>query len=106
MCYGDLGCFSNDAPFFSLYRPTSFLPQSPNLVNPKFTLYTREAGTTEHRIRAGDAAGLHVSTFRPDRPTKFLVHGFIDNTYLASWMLVGSFHHWIGDWQVQSLLGQ
>ena len=96
VCYGDLGCFNNNAPFFSLYRPFSFLPQSPDLVNPKFMLYTREASTTGHRIRAGDKVGLHTSTFRPDRPTKFLVHGFLDDAHTSIWMQVSALLglHW------------
>ena len=89
MCYDDLGCFSNDAPFFSLYRPTSFLPQSPAQINPKILLYTREASNAGQRIRAGEVATLRSSTFSSERPTKFIVHGFIDNTYLGNWMQVG-----------------
>ena len=88
-CFGDLGCFSNDAPFFSLQRPISFLPQSPSRINPKFTLYSREAPLTGHLLHSGDAAGLRTSTFQASRPTKFIVHGFIDNTYLGNWMQVG-----------------
>ncbi|XP_070183854.1 pancreatic triacylglycerol lipase-like [Littorina saxatilis] len=86
VCYGDLGCFSNNAPFHSLQRPVSFLPESPTKINPRFMLYTRQARTSGHRLHSGDAAGLKSSTFRANRPTKFLVHGFIDNTLLGSWM--------------------
>ncbi|KAK7501512.1 hypothetical protein BaRGS_00007316 [Batillaria attramentaria] len=85
-CYGDLGCFSNDAPFFSLYRPLSLLPQSPQTINPKFTLYTREDATRGRLLHAGDVTSLNSSTFNPNRPTKFVVHGFIDNGVLATWM--------------------
>ena len=89
MCYGDLGCFRNDAPFFSLQRPISLLPQSPSLINPKILLYTREASNAGQRIRAGDVAALRSSTFSSERPTKFIVHGFLDNTYMGNWMQVG-----------------
>ncbi|XP_076440985.1 pancreatic triacylglycerol lipase-like [Babylonia areolata] len=78
-CYGDLGCFSNSAPFYSLYRPLSFFPQSPEVIHPSFNLFTRQAPSTGHALHAGDVAGLQASTFQPARPTKFIVHGFIDN---------------------------
>ncbi|XP_025110726.1 pancreatic triacylglycerol lipase-like [Pomacea canaliculata] len=85
VCYGDLGCFSNDAPFFSLERPISFLPQSPDVINPTFTLYTRQSPAQGYRLRSGDTTGLARSTFNASRPSKFIVHGFLES-FLATWM--------------------
>ncbi|MCI3325438.1 hypothetical protein MQA28_25810, partial [Escherichia coli] len=85
-CYEGLGCFSNDAPFFSLQRPISFVPQSPETINPKFNLYTRRSPTTAHRLYANNLPVLSDSTFDASKPTKFVVHGFIDNGIIADWM--------------------
>jgi len=78
-CFAGLGCFSNDAPFFSLYRPVSFLPQSPATIHPKFTVFTRDTSHEGHDITVGYATGLKQSGFSAERDTKFIVHGFIDN---------------------------
>lgn len=88
VCYGELGCFSNDAPFFSLQRPISLLPQSPDTINPKFTLYTRQSPTQGRQLKAGDKVGLLASTFSATRPSKFIVHGWLDNGILGTWMVV------------------
>jgi len=85
VCYGDLGCFSTGAPFFSSYRPISFEPQSPQQINPKFTHFSRQDAQHGHRVMAGDVTSLHASTFNANKPTKFIVHGFIDNGG-TSWM--------------------
>jgi len=111
VCYEDLGCFSTDAPFFSLYRPISFLPQSPDQINPKFMLYSRQDRSAGHRLHSGDVQGLTASSFHPDRPTKFLVHGFIDNTNLGNWqnemkdefLKQGDYNVVIVDWGYGSL---
>ncbi|KAK7100886.1 hypothetical protein V1264_023753 [Littorina saxatilis] len=79
VCFKDLGCFSTGPPFFDVYRPISILPESPSFINPKFTLFTRQAPSTGHKLSAGDEAALRGSSFLASRPTKFVVHGFIDN---------------------------
>ncbi|XP_024080837.1 pancreatic triacylglycerol lipase-like [Cimex lectularius] len=68
ICYELLGCFPADSPLKKG-------PQAPSDVETKFFLYTRT--TSEELIAYGDDRGsLRASDFRPERPTKFLVHGF------------------------------
>ncbi|KAL8596193.1 hypothetical protein ACOMHN_021233 [Nucella lapillus] len=86
VCYEGLDCFSNGPPFRSLYRPISFLPLSPAVVQPTFTLLTRQAGGAGLVLRAGDPRASGMAHFTPTRPTKFIVHGFIDNTGFGNWM--------------------
>lgn len=86
VCFGDLGCFSNDPPFRSLYRPVSFLPLSPTVINPTFTFFSRESVGTGLVLRAGDLQASAMAYFRASRPTKFIVHGFVDNTDFGNWM--------------------
>ncbi|XP_025110727.1 pancreatic triacylglycerol lipase-like [Pomacea canaliculata] len=85
VCYTDLGCFSTDAPFTSKERPISFLPESPEKINPTFTLYTRQSPAQGYLLRSGDTTGLTRSTFNASRPSKFIVHGFLES-FLATWM--------------------
>lgn len=86
VCYGNLGCFNNDPPFRSLYRPISFLPQSPDVVKPKFNLRTRTTPPKGVLLRAGDPNAPGMAHFQHSRPTKFVVHGFIDSIHLGNWM--------------------
>ena len=91
-CFDGLGCFSNDPPFLSLHRPLSLLPQSPEQIHPTFTLFTRQAPSVGHVLQTGSTSGLATSTFSASRPTKFIVHGFIDNGG-TDWMAV-SMAYW------------
>jgi pimeloyl-ACP methyl ester carboxylesterase len=82
VCYGDLGCFTDDWPFsFSVQRPFNALPDKPEKINTKFTLYTRSDRTVGKRITY-DYFGDYSSA----KPTKFIVHGFCDLA-LKTWVL-------------------
>ncbi|XP_071118191.1 pancreatic lipase-related protein 2-like [Haliotis cracherodii] len=81
VCYGDLGCFSNAAPFKSSKRPSSFLPKSPQEIKTSFLLYTRANPTSdkEETLSVSDPASFSKSHYDPTHPTKFIVHGFTHN---------------------------
>ncbi len=81
VCYGDLGCFNNNYPFGgTLERPIAVLPQSPEKVGVKFTLYKR-----------GSSAGAVITVtsqgaYDPLLKTKFIIHGFLHNAN-KKWVL-------------------
>lgn len=79
VCYGDLGCYSTGAPFFSQYRPINFLPQRPDEIDTRFLLYTRGNRNTVHYLNPKDHNSITNSPFSGGRPTKFVTHGFLEN---------------------------
>jgi len=87
-CYSRLGCFTTGAPFYSLQRPINLLPQSPDTIQTKYLLYTRESRKQESVLDArypGQFSSLWPN-YKASRPTKIIVHGFVDSTYLNPWM--------------------
>ncbi|KAL3868059.1 hypothetical protein ACJMK2_040897 [Sinanodonta woodiana] len=87
VCYGDLGCFGTNTPFFSLQRPINFLPAAPAIIDTKFRLFTRHnmGDTSFQMLRANDYSSIRSSHFNSSNPTKMVVHGFIENG-LVDWM--------------------
>ncbi|KAM5132566.1 pancreatic lipase-related protein 2-like isoform 2-T2 [Mantella aurantiaca] len=79
VCYGDLGCFT-DAPPWSgtLERPKAKLPWSPEKINTRFFLLTRENPERHQTISARDLPGLNASSFSTSRRTIFIIHGMGD----------------------------
>jgi pimeloyl-ACP methyl ester carboxylesterase len=83
VCYGDLGCFSDSYPFWCFpQRPLSTLPDPPEKIATKFTLYNRHGATKGHVIRY-DFIG---DEYDPKKETKFIVHGFLENA-VKPWVL-------------------
>ncbi|XP_059168815.1 inactive pancreatic lipase-related protein 1-like [Physella acuta] len=87
-CYNDLGCFYNTPPFgFTWQRPLGLVPQSPSNIKTKFRLYTRTQRATPLDLEAVDVK-TSLQTTWPDfspRPTKFVIHGFLDGTEITTW---------------------
>ncbi|BFZ16540.1 hypothetical protein BsWGS_19579 [Bradybaena similaris] len=88
VCYGNLGCFATDGPFTSPERPDSVVPESPDKILTRFLLYTRESKTVAQSLdpRHPETVGTTWTRFK-QRPTKFVVHGFLDNVNISPWML-------------------
>ena len=81
ICYGDLGCFTDSNPFGgTLQRPIAFLPDTPEKIAVKFTLFNRN--TNGAIISAGNLG----SGFDPSIGTKFITHGFLHNA-IKPWVL-------------------
>jgi pimeloyl-ACP methyl ester carboxylesterase len=81
VCYDDLGCFTNDYPFGGPLRPISDLPESPDIMNVTFFLYTRHT--------PGPQLISHTtlsSYFDPHLPTKIIAHGWLDTSF-EEWIL-------------------
>lgn len=82
VCFEDLGCFSNDYPFYDPPdRPISYLPGSREEVGTEFYLNTRQnpIWNNEQRLYTSDNTTILNSYFSPQRETKFICHGFLHN---------------------------
>ncbi|BFY99448.1 hypothetical protein BsWGS_02488 [Bradybaena similaris] len=88
VCYGDLGCFSTDAPFTNAEEPVAVIPQSPDTIVTRYLLYTRESRTVAQALdaRHPDTVSTTWTRFQ-QRPTQILIHGFLDTVSLTTmWM--------------------
>jgi pimeloyl-ACP methyl ester carboxylesterase len=85
VCFGDLGCFSTDPPFTSPERPLAVVPYGPDHIKTTFLLYTRAASTTHLDLdaRYPDTVKSVWPSFAK-KPTKFLIHGFLDSPTLTT----------------------
>ncbi|XP_076346356.1 pancreatic triacylglycerol lipase-like [Tachypleus tridentatus] len=106
-CIDELGCFGTGGVFFHpLFRPVSVLPDDREVINVQFNLYTRERSKDERVLKSSDKNSVLKSEFSANRPTKFIVHGYIDNKLFGVWMkdmkdeflLSGDFNVIIVDW--------
>ncbi|XP_040217465.1 pancreatic lipase-related protein 2-like isoform X2 [Rana temporaria] len=87
VCYDRLGCFSNDSPWaWTLQRPIPRLPWSPEKINTRFLLYTRDNLNTYQEISAVQNKTIKESNFKTFRNTQIIIHGFLDNGE-KSWMI-------------------
>ncbi|XP_053394688.1 pancreatic lipase-related protein 2-like [Mercenaria mercenaria] len=75
MCFGELGCFTNEAPF---NNTDNLLPQSPALINTTFRLFT-ETCKRPYILHAGDTGFKSDCNLDPALPLKFVVHGFLQH---------------------------
>ncbi|CAH2323206.1 pancreatic triacylglycerol lipase-like [Pelobates cultripes] len=82
VCYRDIGCFTDDEPWSgTLERPIAHLPSSPESINTRFMLFTKENPEDfqygmEFNVNSEPASG--ASSFQATRKSRFIIHGFID----------------------------
>ncbi|KAM5132707.1 pancreatic triacylglycerol lipase-like [Mantella aurantiaca] len=80
VCYPRLGCFRDDPPFGETpQRPISHLPWSPEKINTRFLLYTRDNPNSYREISAVTSKSIKESNFRKSQKTRFIIHGFVDS---------------------------
>ena len=85
VCYGDLGCFSRTGHFGDpRHRPISVVPQSPEIINTNFLLYTRQ-NPYEPQILNKSVASIVHSNLNIHRPTKILVAGFLFSNVMGKY---------------------
>lgn len=86
-CFGVLGCIKPTYDFFHpLYRPVNLPPYPREQIDTIFYVHSRQ-----------DRIGFYVpalyiedilnSTFNPSRPTKIIIHGYLNNRE-ETWTLV------------------
>lgn len=82
ICYGDLGCFTDAYPFSGvLARPIAFLPDKPDKISTKFTLYNKQTSANGQVILADN-----LGNYDPSLGTKFIIHGFVQHAFVT-WVL-------------------
>lgn len=70
----DLGCYTDTKPFGgTLQRPLAFLPEAPEKISTKFTLYNKDSKFGR------DISLTNVEIMDQNLKTKFIIHGFLDN---------------------------
>ncbi|KAE8589469.1 hypothetical protein XENTR_v10017574 [Xenopus tropicalis] len=82
VCYERIGCFPDEAPWGgTVQRPIARLPDSPEHINTRFLLFTKENPDTFQEIRALTPGAISTSNFKASRKTRFIIHGFIEHGY-------------------------
>ncbi|XP_075071210.1 pancreatic triacylglycerol lipase-like [Mixophyes fleayi] len=77
VCFDRLGCFSDAAPYSgTVERPFTRLPSTPEQINTRFLLFTRDNQNSYQVISAVDPSTISSSNFRTSRKTRFLIHGY------------------------------
>ncbi|XP_006825443.1 pancreatic lipase-related protein 2-like [Saccoglossus kowalevskii] len=72
VCYGQLGCFTNDPP----HDNVKMLPDTPDDIDTVFVLYTRLNPDEGHIINREDPGTFIDSHFNPSQQTVFQIHGW------------------------------
>ena len=77
VCYGALGCFSNEGPFLkSRHRPVTPLPKSPAEIDMKFLLFSPNGSSSGAELKTNDPSSLTSAKIDVGLPYIFVVHGF------------------------------
>ncbi|XP_054165873.1 pancreatic lipase-related protein 2-like [Oppia nitens] len=84
--YPGIGHFTLKDFYDPIWRPLVLLPQSPEHINTKFLLHTRQNLKTAQVLKQGDLDAIKNSYFDGNKPTKFIIHGFLDNQLFGEWM--------------------
>ncbi|MCI4376463.1 hypothetical protein PGIGA_G00188840 [Pangasianodon gigas] len=78
VCYDKIGCFSDESPWSgTIERPIARLPWSPEKINARFLLFTRQNPDSYQEIST-NADVIAGSKYESTRKTTFIIHGFID----------------------------
>uniref|UniRef100_K7F9P9 Triacylglycerol lipase n=1 Tax=Pelodiscus sinensis TaxID=13735 RepID=K7F9P9_PELSI len=79
VCFERLGCFTDDIPWSgTVERPVAKLPWSPEKINTRFLLYTKNNPNNFEEITAINPSTIGYSNFSPSKITRFITHGFVD----------------------------
>ncbi|XP_030060570.1 inactive pancreatic lipase-related protein 1-like [Microcaecilia unicolor] len=74
VCYNDLGCFTSSFPW-------SGLPESPEEINTRFLVFTKDTMENYKVISARNLSSITASSFRPHKVTRFIIQGYINDEY-------------------------
>ncbi|KAM4636850.1 pancreatic triacylglycerol lipase-like isoform 1-T2 [Discoglossus pictus] len=79
VCYSRIGCFTDNYPWAgTIERPIYQLPWSPEKINTRFLLFTRQNLNNFQDINAINPSTISASNFKTSRKTRFIIHGYID----------------------------
>lgn len=82
VCYDHIGCFSNARPY---NNAKGHLPESPDHIQTKFLLYTRQNPTHAQMLNPYDRSTVSGSNFDGHKNTVFITHGYQDDGH-APWL--------------------
>ncbi|KDR08050.1 pancreatic lipase-related protein 2-like [Zootermopsis nevadensis] len=81
-CYNPFGCYEMSYPWADeILRPVSYVPESPEKVNPKYCLYTQHNMDICQNLNIMDTSSLEQSFLMPFHKVYFITHGFIQHGY-------------------------
>ncbi|XP_023213030.1 uncharacterized protein LOC111615830 [Centruroides sculpturatus] len=84
-CMKPLGCFEITSDFYDpLKRLINVLPQHRTLINTQFFLYTNSNPRHSYTLTTDNIKHLK-SPLKVNSPTRFIVHGLLDNKLFARW---------------------
>lgn len=84
-CDATLGCLNiTDDWYSTLKRPYNLVPSSRESIGTQFLIHTKKKRNVDfnHEVLANDPSTLDGTGFDAQKPTKFIIHGFVDNGYL------------------------
>ncbi|KAK3089709.1 hypothetical protein FSP39_005811 [Pinctada imbricata] len=83
VCYKDLGCFANDNPYSNSFGA---LPSSPDDMQIKMNLYTRDNIVEPTLILYNETSSILDSHYDGNKPTKIVIHGYMSDA-TEDWVL-------------------
>jgi len=86
-CYGNLGCLQITDEWYGITRPVNVLPVERYIINTRFLLTTRESLQQPRFLNLSQPLTVSSSPFDGTRPTKIIIHGFIDTGFVP-WISV------------------
>lgn len=91
-CYDELGCLETGGAFFDeIRRPFILTPHDRDMIKVQYLLYTRDRPEATMLCWNSSLETVRDSPFNASRPTKFIVHGYLDTVYFGAWMTVSAF---------------
>ncbi|XP_054261495.1 inactive pancreatic lipase-related protein 1-like isoform X2 [Macrosteles quadrilineatus] len=86
-CYGELGCLDLSPEWYNpRLRPLNLFPLAREIIDTRFILYTRNNTLEGQILRAGQDNDILKTNFDAKKESKLIIHGFVDNTRLSSWL--------------------
>ncbi|EEC20393.1 triacylglycerol lipase, putative, partial [Ixodes scapularis] len=86
-CYDELGCLETGGAFFDeIRRPFILTPHDRDMIKVQYLLYTRDRPEATMLCWNSSLETVRDSPFNASRPTKFIVHGYLDTVYFGEWM--------------------
>ena len=78
-CYDGLGCIEFTEEWYDLFhRPVNLFPLEREVINTEFMLVTPE-DRSHRKLNVENRKSVKNSGFNPKRPTKIIIHGFLDH---------------------------
>ncbi|XP_056388249.1 pancreatic triacylglycerol lipase-like [Hyla sarda] len=102
VCYDRLGCFSDGPPYgLTLERPIARYPWSPETINTRYLLFTRQNPDQFQEIDALNVSTVSSTKFSRSRKSYFIIHGFLsagDDEWLLDMCQVSDVNCFCVDW--------